>query len=309
MRSRTRVVAASLLVGAALMGWTTPAAAAPAYPKPGRCVDRTDVLGSALCAKVTTILKRDEKATSDEIAVAVVPTTGDESIEAWTTGLFNSWGVGKKDKNNGVLLVVAVDDHRVRLETGRGVTKRLTDGEAEAIVDGVVTPRFAEGNYQLGILAGLDEVRRELGHALPANARLESLAEPADDEPDSDYVSGGGSGSGYMPDGDFAFPDESGDDDGSGSGWLVLFVVLAGIGVVAALVSRATGAGSGGSRGSSPGWVRPAAGLRSPHHHHHTAWMGGSTDTSAPSFSSSPDTGSSFGGGSSDGGSGASGSW
>ncbi|MGA5301714.1 TPM domain-containing protein [Nucisporomicrobium flavum] len=308
MRSRTRVVAASLLVGAALMGWTTPAAAAPAYPKPGRCVDRTDVLGSALCAKVTTILKRDEKATSDEIAVAVVPTTGDESIEAWTTGLFNSWGVGKKDKNNGVLLVVAVDDHRVRLETGRGVTKRLTDGEAEAIVDGVVTPRFAEGNYQLGILAGLDEVRRELGHALPANARLESLAEPADDEPDSGYTSGG-TASDFVSDGDFALPDGSG-DDGSGSAWAVLIIAVAGIGLFFVLVTRVVGASSGGTRGGGPGWVRPAAGPGSPHHHHHhTAWVAGSTDTSTPSFSSSPDTGSSFGGGSSDGGSGASGSW
>ncbi|UQU65733.1 TPM domain-containing protein [Couchioplanes caeruleus] len=309
MRSRTRVVTASLLVGVALMGWTTPAAAAPAYPKPGRCVDRTDVLGGALCAKVTTILKRDEKATSDEIAVAVVPTTGDESIEAWTTGLFNSWGVGKKDKNNGVLLVVAVDDHRVRLETGRGVTKRLTDREAKAIVDGVVTPRFAAGDYQLGILAGLDEVRRELGHSLPANARLESLAEPAGDEPDSDFVSGGGTGSGYVADGDFAFPDDSGDDEGSGSAWAILIVALAGIGLIFAVVSRAAGAVSGAPRGSSPSWVRPAGGLRSPHHHHHhTAWVAGSTDTSAPTFSSSPDTGSSFGGGSSDG-SGASGSW
>ncbi|MEV4703982.1 TPM domain-containing protein [Actinoplanes sp. NPDC049316] len=283
MRSRARV-AAFTLAAVAVLSWAAPAAAAPAYPKPsGRCVDETGVIGDDRCTMITRALLRDEKATSDEIAVAIVPTTGDKSIEAWSTGLFNSWGVGKKDKNNGVLLVVAVDDHRVRLETGRGVTKRLTDREAKAIVDDVVTPRFAEEDYLHGVLAGLDEVRRELGHSIPADALLETLGEPADDEEQFSPA--------YIVD------DADSGDDGSGSAWGVVIVVVAGIGLLLALVTRA-------SRGGSPGWARSVTRSGSAHH---TAWVGGSTDTSASSFGSS--SGSSFGGGSSDGGSGASGSW
>ena len=59
--------------------------------------------------------------------------------------------------------------------------RRLTDAEAATIVDDVITPRFAEDDYLLGVLAGLDEVRRELGHTVAADARLVSLAEASEE--------------------------------------------------------------------------------------------------------------------------------
>src|SRR5690349_19885120 len=98
---------ASFFAVTAVVGMAVPAQAAPVYPRAdGRCVDQTGVLGPDLCRKVTSILVREEKSTSDEIAVVVVPNTGDSTIEAWSTGLFNTWGVGRKGKDNGVLLVV-----------------------------------------------------------------------------------------------------------------------------------------------------------------------------------------------------------
>jgi uncharacterized protein len=149
----TPLLTGLFLTAAVMLGTAAPAAAAPAYPRPdGRCVDRAGVLGPRLCAKVTKILLRDEARSSDEIAVAVVPSTGAQTIEAWSTGLFNAWGVGKQDKDNGVLLVVAVDDRRVRLETGRGMSSRLSDEAAGEIVRTVITPRFAEGAHAAGIL-------------------------------------------------------------------------------------------------------------------------------------------------------------
>jgi uncharacterized protein len=267
-------------------------------------VDQAGVLGDDLCAKVTAVLLRDEKSAADEIAVAVVPTTGGGGIEAWSTGLFNSWGVGKKGKNNGVLLVVARDDRAVRLETGRGVADRLSDGDAGNIVDDV-TARCAEDECALGILTGLDAVRRQLGHTVPADALLAPLAATALGSPGAAAADGAG-------DPDFESGDsvvqaggsESGpEDDGA---MAVLPIVIGGFAVVlllAALISR----DSGRSRGVGPAWSAhqdPARG---------TMWSTGATDTTTiSSFSSGSDSsansGGGFGGGSSDGG-GASGGW
>ncbi|MEV4642475.1 TPM domain-containing protein [Actinoplanes sp. NPDC049548] len=332
MRSRVSVPAAVLLA-AALVGMASPAQAAPAYPRAtGRCVDQTGVLGAPLCKKITAILLRDEKAASDEIAVAVVPTTGDDSIEDWSTGLFNTWGVGKKDENNGVLLVVAIDDHHVRLETGRGLGDRLTDDEAQRIVDDVITPPFTDEQYPQGILAGLDEVRRTLGHRIPANARLESLAASAPNaEPDSadggeDSGSGSGVSSGLSSgsssglssgsssgglssdtdsggdfdggsDGEFfagGFDDSDFDDgDGSVSIGVVAVGALVLVGLVVVFIARA----AGGSAGSGASAAR-TRGWSSPGHHnpaHHTTWMAGGFDTGSTSNSGFDSSSSSFG--------------
>lgn len=287
---------ASVFAAVAVVGFAAPAEAAPAYPKAdGRCVDQTAVLGPGLCAKVTAVLLREEKSTSDEIAVAVVPTTGDASIETWSTGLFNTWGVGKKGKNNGVLLVVALDDHTVRLETGRGAQARLDDNDAKTIVDDV-TSHLAKDEYALGILTGLDDVRRQLGHTVPTKARLVSLAATAPTPPEP--VLTDSDGTEVLSDGsEFTSPDDFGSvDDGFGPLVPIAlggFAVLALFGVV---ISRVSSRSNGGG-----------------HHHatRQTTWAAGSSDSSSTSWSSSDSSGSSgssFGGGSSDGG-GSSGSW
>jgi uncharacterized protein len=298
MRSTVRIVAGGLAFAtAAVLCFSGPAAAAPAYPAAaGRCVDEVGVLGPDVCARVTEFLLADERATTDEIAVAVVPTTGDATIEAWSTGLFNTWGVGKKSKNNGVLLVVAVDDRRVRLATGTGLAKRLDDRAAAQIVDKTITPRFAEDAYAAGILTGLDEVRHRLGHTT-AGRQLAPLAQPAAEPapgPVAEPVSGG-------------IPDISGDDTDLGFSsdvtdeepglplGLFLIVGLALVGIIG-FAARITG--SGGSRVRADGHTS---------HWHSTSSSHSSTDWSSSSGGSSSSS-SDFGGGSSSGG-GASGSW
>jgi uncharacterized protein len=109
------------------------------YPRPAVCVDWAAVLDAPTCARITRVLDADKQATTDEIAVVVVPTTGGVSIETWGTGLFNSWGVGQRGRNNGVLLVVATDDQRLRIVTGSGLTDRLPDGTASEIIEGTIT--------------------------------------------------------------------------------------------------------------------------------------------------------------------------
>lgn len=323
MRSRHFVAggAAGLaLVTAALLSFAAPAVATTAYPRAeGRCVDQVGVLGRELCAEVTAVLMRDEKATSDEIAVAVVPTTGEATIEEFSTGLFNAWGVGKKEKNNGVLLVVAVNDRTLRLETGRGMADRLSDDDAHNIIDTVITPRFASDEYASGILAGLDEVRRILGHNVPTRARLENLAgqAPAASGQETgtatdDATVTGDNGAGVASDGswpadgdlvvDGGFPDDL-DADGSPSIWAFVFGggVILGLAFLVArsASSQSAGLGSGGTRSWQTGHRSGAT--RSSMSTTGTGW---SSDSSSGSGAS----GSSFGGGSSDGG-GASGSW
>lgn len=279
-----------------------PAAAAPGYPgAQGRCVDRTQVLGAALCARITAVLLADEKRSTDEIAVAVVPTTGDATIESWSTGLFDTWGVGKAAEDNGVLLVVAVDDHRVRLETGRGLIARLPDSAAKEIVDTVITPRFADDAYATGILNGLDEVRRRLGHPLNG-VTLAALASQNLDSsaPDS-------SGATQSDDEAQALFDESeseSDVGGAGAGaggWLIAgFVGL----VLIVMVTTLRLSGSRERRVLDHSTHRRR---RSNDHH---GWAAGSSSSSS-SFGggdSGGSSGSGFGGGSSDGG-GSSGSW
>jgi uncharacterized protein len=291
MRARVVGVTAGLAVVAGVLA-AAPAVAAPDFPAArGRCVDATGVLGDALCAKVTAVLMRDEKATTDEIAVAVVATTDGESIEHYSTGLFNTWGVGKREKDNGVLLVVAVDDHRLRLETGRGMAARLDDAAARHIVDTVITPRFTDDRYPLGILAGLDAVRTKIGHTVPASARLVALAPSA---PAGQDTSG--------PDGENAAVDQPPAVASEGAGGLPAFwCLLVPVGLVALLLAAALRPrGSRGATGAGAwGYGRRSVG------------SGDTTDTTtgnSSSFVSSGGGGSDFGGGASSGG-GASGSW
>jgi uncharacterized protein len=290
----TIIAAAGLVLGAA-----GPAAAAPAYPPPnGRCVDTAGVLGQQLCDRITAVLRGDEERSSDEIAVAVVPTTGDATIETWATRLFNSWGVGKKGQDNGVLLVVAVNDRHLRIATGRGIGGRLTDGTANEIINAMITPEFRKGAYAAGILAGLDEIRRRIGHTIVPGSELTALAsaaQPGAGVPGGPYAAGP-----PLPDAQSAGPDFSGDaGSGSDSGATSVLYGLVPVGLVAlvaigALIRR----GGGGS-----GWT----GTRS-----RSYWAGGGSSGRSGSDGSS---GSSFGGGSSgfggggSAGGGSSGSW
>jgi uncharacterized protein len=296
-------LAVSVFAAVSVLGVAVPAQAAPAYPHAhGRCVDQTEVLGAGLCAEVTAILLRDEKSTSDEIAVALVPTTGEVSINAWTTGLFNAWRVGKKGKNNGVLLVVALDDHKVRLETGRGVQSRLSDREAAKIVHDV-TSHFADDEDALGILTGLDDVRRQLGHRIVAGALLAPLANEVTMQADPDFTDSDDPG--ISADGPDFFTDAT-EPGGEGSFPLVPVAIgaLVVAGLFAVIVRRASSTGGPGALSTTD---RDRQNLAA------STLMSHSTGSSFTSPSSGADSssaaGPSFGGGSSDGGGGATGSW
>ena len=95
---------------------------------------------------------------SNQIAVVIISSTGNYSVEEVALQILRRWGVGNKGNNNGVVLLVAKDDRRVRIETGYGLEGAIPDITAKSIIDNFITPRFKEGNFYQGIDDGTNEI-------------------------------------------------------------------------------------------------------------------------------------------------------
>lgn len=140
-----------------------PPSAASAYPAPdGYVVDAAGAITEPTEARLEQELRDYEERTTDEVAVAVVPSLEGEAIEGYATGVFNAWGIGQIDRNNGVLLVIAITERRLRIEVGDGLRDRLTDAAAQSIVDHEVTPRLRAGDIDGAASAGAIGIRRAL---------------------------------------------------------------------------------------------------------------------------------------------------
>lgn len=152
-----------------------PAAAAPDYPKPtGHVTDAAGVLPADARAALEARLAALEATTGIELAVATVPDLQGEVIEDYANGLYRAWGIGKRDKNNGALLLVAPADRKVRVEVGYGLEGVLTDALSSQVIRREVVPRFKAGDLPGGIVAGADAL---IGHLeLPADQQAQALA-------------------------------------------------------------------------------------------------------------------------------------
>jgi uncharacterized protein len=121
----------------------------------GRIVDQTGVLSTQARERLAAMLQAHERATGNQIVVLTVPTLGGESVEDYAVRVFADWKLGSRHKDNGVLIVVVPQDRRVRIEVGYGLEGTLTDATASRIIRDLMTPRFREGNYDVGIEAGV----------------------------------------------------------------------------------------------------------------------------------------------------------
>jgi uncharacterized protein len=97
-----------------------------------------------------------------QIAVVLVKTTAPVSVEEYGIRLAEKWRVGKKDVDNGAILIVATEDRKVRIEVGKGLEGDLTDAEAGRILDEAVVPRLADGDWYAGVMAGAEAISREV---------------------------------------------------------------------------------------------------------------------------------------------------
>ncbi len=137
----------------------------------GWVTDMAEVLTPETESHLNQIISQLEAKNGTEIAVVTVSTIAPAaSSKIFTTELFNYWEIGKADADNGVLFLIAIGDRRVEIETGYGVEGILPDAKVGRIIDTQIIPRFKQGDFQGGILAGtealvvaLDSDRSSLG--------------------------------------------------------------------------------------------------------------------------------------------------
>jgi uncharacterized protein len=155
---------------ALLLCWTFTARADVAVPQlTGRVVDQTGTLSSGDVAALTQTLKDLETKKGSQVAVLIVPTTAPETIEQYSIRVAEAWKIGRKKIDDGALLVVAKDDHKLRIEVGYGLEGALTDVTARRIIDEIITPKFKTGDFAGGISAGIDRIVGIInGEPLPA---------------------------------------------------------------------------------------------------------------------------------------------
>ena len=116
--------------------------------------DMAEILTDFTEAQLNQMIKQLEVKNGTEIAVVTVPeTTPAASPKEFATDLFNYWGIGKKEQDNGVLFLISVGDRRVEIETGYGVEGILPDAKVGRIVDTKIKPQFKQGNFDEGTLA------------------------------------------------------------------------------------------------------------------------------------------------------------
>ena len=142
-----------------------PAAALDVPPLTGRVVDLADVLSLSTEAALTARLTAHEDSTSNQVVVLTIPSLEGEILEAYATRVFRTWGLGQADRDNGVLLLVAVGDREVRVEVGYGLEGDLTDATAGSIIRHEIVPRFRDGDFDAGVLAGTEAILQAIDGA------------------------------------------------------------------------------------------------------------------------------------------------
>ena len=124
----------------------------------GRVVDRANIIEPSTRAAVEQKLADLEAKSGIQLVVATVPSLEGQEIEPYANQLFRTWQLGEKTKNNGVLLLVAPNEHRVRIEVGYGLEATLTDALSKVIIANAITPRFKTGDFSGGVTRGVDDI-------------------------------------------------------------------------------------------------------------------------------------------------------
>lgn len=131
----------------------------PAAPS-GYILDEADLLSAVTEAALETRLGTLEEETSTEFVIATVDSLQGYPIEDYALELGREWGVGQEEFDNGLILLVAPTERELRIEVGYGLEGAITDAQSSSIINQVMTPQFAVGSYEEGILAGVDYLEK-----------------------------------------------------------------------------------------------------------------------------------------------------
>ena len=153
----------ALIVAAVSCAATAALAQAVNFPAlTGRVVDDAGILEPALRDRLTQKLAALEAKNTDQLVVATVKSLQGATVESYANALFKQWRLGQADRNNGVLLLVAPNERRVRIEVGSGLGSRLSDASAKSIIDNSILARFRAGDFPDGIERGVDAIVQTL---------------------------------------------------------------------------------------------------------------------------------------------------
>ncbi len=130
-------------------------------PKPkGYVSDYAGMLTSEQVSSLEQKLREFEKATSNEIAILIIPGLEGENLEEFSIKVASAWGVGKRNKDNGILVFIAKEDRKIRIEVGYGLEGVVPDGAAGFIIREYMTPQFKEGHFYKGINDAVDSLMK-----------------------------------------------------------------------------------------------------------------------------------------------------
>ncbi|NMB28961.1 MAG: TPM domain-containing protein [Clostridiaceae bacterium] len=163
---------------------------------------------------------RQIASTGAQVVVAMIPTLGDDSIEEAALDIFRTWGIGSRDKDNGILLLIAKEDRKLRIEVGYGLEGAIPDSTADRIIRNIIAPRFREDDFDGGVLDGFNAIMTLIAEEYG----LEISAE------------------GYVPQ---ELPDNGGSQSSDDDMFHTLMVIVV-IFVVLAILSRRLPSGGGG---------------------------------------------------------------
>lgn len=175
--------ALAALIFAALLPWQA-VLAQPLQPVPAltaRVIDQTGTLSAEQTAAIEARLRSLEEQSGSQVVVLMVPTTAPEDIAPYAHRVASDWKIGRKDVGDGLLIVIAKDDRRMRMEVARALEGAIPDLVAARIIDQQMAPFFRQNDYAGGILAAIDQVgARIAGEYLPAPSQQRSAADDVD---------------------------------------------------------------------------------------------------------------------------------
>ena len=143
----------------------------PVPPLAGRVVDQTATLTDAQRAALTSKLAALEEQTGSQLVLLLVPTTQPEDIASYAQRVADQWKIGRRDIGDGLLIVVAKSDRKVRIEVAKALEGAIPDLAAKRVINEQITPAFKAGDFAGGLNAAVDRLGARIqGEALPAPA-------------------------------------------------------------------------------------------------------------------------------------------
>ncbi len=163
-----------------LPGIVLPALALDVPPLEARVNDLADILSPATEQLLEANLARLEEEDSTQIAVLTIASLEGENLETFSLRVAEHWGLGQKRTDNGALLLVAVQDRALRIEVGYGLEGRLTDLISGRIIRHEITPAFRQGNYDQGVINGVEAMIRAVKGEYSASTAASAVKQHSD---------------------------------------------------------------------------------------------------------------------------------